>query len=417
MITLRSGEVPVETPLKRAASSSWWPRLESLSRYPTIGRSEASDARTPNDGMIQNLNLDFNAICLQTIMESIQRMTPEVSPLVALTQQGAEVANVIIAQRSVGNPLGEPSVGNWSNDQGKRARSEAASLTSDNRRLANNDARRRITQNRCLWESGCDCEHLRNIIDDRRHLRARSSTPPWCSPARDATPSERGDFCALAPSLRPVVCLDKFKVRHINKYDGSINLEEFIQVYHTVTKAAGGDNWVKANYLSTTLSSMARSWLINLPEGSIYTWDQLCAMFIRNIQGMYKRPSTVETLKTIRQKHDESLRDYVKHFCNTRNAIPYIKDFKIINTFCDGVSDIKTVGEIAMKKPKTVADLLTVANTCIEASEVRPRLLESCGRGCHTPVLENWTEASIRVSRMFKSHVRPTIWWIDTISR
>jgi hypothetical protein len=112
MITLRSGEVPVETPLKRAASSSWWPRLESLSRYPTIGRSEASDARTPNDGMIQNLNLDFNAICLQTIMESIQRMTPEVSPLVALTQQGAEVANVIIAQRSVGNPLGEPSVGN-----------------------------------------------------------------------------------------------------------------------------------------------------------------------------------------------------------------------------------------------------------------------------------------------------------------
>ena len=29
---------------------------------------------------------------------------------------------------------------------------------------------------------------------------------------------------------------------------------------------------------------------------------------------------------------------------------------------------------------------------------------------CHTPVLGNRTEASIRVSRMFKSHVRPTIW-------
>jgi hypothetical protein len=39
----------------------------------------------------------------------------------------------------------------------------------------------------------------------------------------------------------------------------------------------------------------------------------------------------------------------VKHFYNTRNAILYIQDIEIINTFRDGVSDIKTVEEIAMK--------------------------------------------------------------------
>jgi hypothetical protein len=47
-------------------------------------------------------------------------------------------------------------------------------------------------------------------------------------------------------------------------------------------------------------------------------------MFIRIFQGMYEHPSTAETVKTIRQKHDESLRDYVKHFCNASNAISYI---------------------------------------------------------------------------------------------
>jgi hypothetical protein len=104
-------------------------------------------------------------------------------------------------------------------------------------------------------------------------------------------------------------------------------------------------------------------------------------MFIENFQGTYKCPSTAETLKTIKQKHDESLCDYVKHFCNARNAIPHIQDIEIINTFCDGVSDIKTVEEIAMKKPKTVADLLAVADICIEASEAQTRLLESRGRG------------------------------------
>jgi hypothetical protein len=143
----------------------------------------------------------------------------------------------------------------------------------------------------------------------------------------------------------------------------------------------GGDDWVKANYLPTILSSAARSWLINLPEGIIYKCDQLYAMFISNFQGMYERSSIAETLKTFKQKHDESLWDYVKCFCNARNAIPYIQDIEIINAFCDGVSDIKTIEEITMKKSKTTIDLLAAAEVCIEASEARARLLESHNRG------------------------------------
>jgi hypothetical protein len=71
-------------------------------------------------------------------------------------------------------------------------------------------------------------------------------------------------------------------------------------VYQTVIEAAGGDDQAKANFLPTALTGMARSWLINLPKGSVTSWDQLCAMFIGNFQGMYKRPSTAETLKTVR---------------------------------------------------------------------------------------------------------------------
>jgi hypothetical protein len=174
---------------------------------------------------------------------------------------------------------------------------------------------------------------------------------------------------------------DKFKTGHIDKYDGSSNSEEFIQVYQTVIEVAGGDDRVKANYMPTTLSDAARSWLINCPKESIYTWDQLCVIFIRNFQGTYEHPSTVETLKIIKQKHDESPRDYMKCFCNTRNVIPYIYDIKIINAFHDGVSDIKIMDEIAMKKPKTVADLLVIADVCIKASDARARLLKSHGKG------------------------------------
>jgi hypothetical protein len=52
----------------------------------------------PDDQMIRNLNPDFNTIQLQTIMESIQWMAPEGSPLVVLARQGVEVVNVIVVQ-------------------------------------------------------------------------------------------------------------------------------------------------------------------------------------------------------------------------------------------------------------------------------------------------------------------------------
>jgi hypothetical protein len=56
----------------------------SSSGYPTIGRSEASDARTPSTGLIRNLNSDFNVVRVQAIMETIQRMAPDGSPLALL---------------------------------------------------------------------------------------------------------------------------------------------------------------------------------------------------------------------------------------------------------------------------------------------------------------------------------------------
>jgi hypothetical protein len=71
----------------------------------------------------------------------------------------------------------------------------------------------------------------------------------------------------------------------------------------------------------------------------------------------------------------------VKYFCNVRNVNPYIQDIEIINTFRDGISNLKTVEEITMKKLKTVVGLFAITNICIEISKARARLLESRGKG------------------------------------
>jgi hypothetical protein len=130
----------------------------SSSRYSTVGRSEASDARTSSTGLIRNLNPDFNVVRVQAIMENIQRMAPDGSPLTILAQQGAEAANLIVAEKSTGVSRREPSGSH--NDQARHARSEVASSFSPNRRFAGNDARRCITQNRNVREYGRDRDDL-----------------------------------------------------------------------------------------------------------------------------------------------------------------------------------------------------------------------------------------------------------------
>jgi hypothetical protein len=55
-------------------------------------------------------------------------MVADGSPLVLLAQQGAEAANLVVAEKSASVPRGEPSASR--NDQAGCARSEAASLAS-----------------------------------------------------------------------------------------------------------------------------------------------------------------------------------------------------------------------------------------------------------------------------------------------
>jgi hypothetical protein len=229
----------------------------SLSGYPTIRRSDTSDGQIPSAGLAQNLNPDFNTIRVQSIMETIQRVAPDGSPHALLAQQGAEAANLVIAEKSANRPRKEPSAGH--NDRARHARSEAASLASPNRHIAENDAHQRIIQNCNTQEYDRNRDDLRNVIEDRRHVRDRTSSPPQRFLIRGVTPTVRSEFRALAGPLREVRWPAKFKAWHINQYNDSSNPEKFIQVYQTVIEAVGGDDQVNANFLHTTLSGAIRS--------------------------------------------------------------------------------------------------------------------------------------------------------------
>nr|ABA94235.1 retrotransposon protein, putative, unclassified [Oryza sativa Japonica Group] len=82
----------------------------------------------------------------------------------------------------------------------------------------------------------------------------------------------------------------RFRPTITEKYDGSVNPAEFLQIYTTGIEAAGGDDRIMANFFPMALKGQARGWLMNLPPASVHSWEDLCQQFTMNFQGTYPRP-------------------------------------------------------------------------------------------------------------------------------
>jgi hypothetical protein len=75
---------------------------------------------------------------------------------------------------------------------------------------------------------------------------------------------------------------------------------------------AGGNEAVVANYFPIALTGTTRSWLMNLPEGTLHSWSELCRQFTANFESVYARPGNETDLHTIQQRLGESLRSFIQ---------------------------------------------------------------------------------------------------------
>src|SRR5512144_1228933 len=138
---------------------------------------------------------------------------------------------------------------------------------------------------------------------------------------------------AFVASLRNVRWPPRFRPTITEKYDGSVNPAEFLQIYTTGIEAAGGDDRVMANFFPMALKGQARGWLRNLPPASVHPWEDLCQQFTMNFQGTYPRPGEEADLHAVQRRDDESLRSYIQRFCQVRNTIPCIPAHAVIYAF------------------------------------------------------------------------------------
>jgi hypothetical protein len=140
-------------------------------------------------------------------------------------------------------------------------------------------------------------------------------------------------YAALADHLHAATWPSKFRPHMPEKYDGTTNPSEFLQVYVTAITAAGGDTTVMATYFHVALSGPARTWLMNLALGSIYSWEELCARFVANFASAYQQQGVEAHLHAVRQEPEETLRTFISRFTKVRGTIPRISDASIITAF------------------------------------------------------------------------------------
>jgi hypothetical protein len=155
------------------------------------------------------------------------------------------------------------------------------------------------------------------------------------------------------------------------KYDGTSNPSEFLQVYVTAITAAGGNTAVMTTYFHVALSGPARTWLMNLVPGSVYSWEELCARFVANFASAYQQHGAEAHLHAVRQEPGETLRTFISHFTKVQGTIPCISDASIITAFRQGVRDEKMLEKLATHDVETVPTLFALADKCARAAEGR----------------------------------------------
>ena len=144
-----------------------------------------------------------------------------------------------------------------------------------------------------------------------------------------------------------------------------------MQLYKLSIEAANGNEKVMANWFPMALKDGARSWLLNLPPGSISSLDEMRDRFVANFHGTRDRPPAAGDLRRIKQQPGETLQKYIQRFNSVLLKIPKVTDEAIISAFSDGVRDVKMKEELAIHKELcTALEMFNMATKCARAEDV-----------------------------------------------
>ena len=112
---------------------------------------------------------------------------------------------------------------------------------------------------------------------------------------------------------------------HLEHYEGTLDPEDHLAYFMNTLQLHNFSDVIMCKLFASSLKGIARSWFSQLSTGSIKTFSQLMSHFRAHFMTNRKTKRDYSYLFTIKQKNNESLKDYVMRFNWAKLEVPEVE--------------------------------------------------------------------------------------------
>jgi hypothetical protein len=124
---------------------------------------------------------------------------------------------------------------------------------------------------------------------------------------------------------------DKFKMPWIEKYDRSENPQAHLEAFREHIILHGIPDEIACRAFPLTLKGVVKDWFTELPPKSVGTFKEMRHLFLAQFLATRKRKKSVIYLLTLRQRNEESLKDFILHFNKEKIEVDSPDDKMMLN--------------------------------------------------------------------------------------
>ncbi|XP_021606836.1 uncharacterized protein LOC110611038 [Manihot esculenta] len=152
-------------------------------------------------------------------------------------------------------------------------------------------------------------------------------------------------------------------------YDGAGNPREHILNYKIFMELQTLLDALMCKVFPTTLAGPARAWFNSLEAGSIRSFGDLATIFISRFIAGVPADRKTSYLETVRQRMNETLREYVACFNTEALQIPELDENRAVEAMQKGTTSPEFFGSLSRKPPTSLAELMKRAEKYIRQND------------------------------------------------
>ncbi|XP_043717606.1 uncharacterized protein LOC122665520 [Telopea speciosissima] len=149
-----------------------------------------------------------------------------------------------------------------------------------------------------------------------------------------------------------------FKPPTFEAYNEKGDPNDHISYFNAIMTMYGGSDVLSCRSFPTSLKGPAVLWFGKLKPNSIRSFTELARTFVSRFQSSSKQKKIAANLLAVKQRPDESIRDYITRFNGESLEIKDLDDAMAFNALHNGVTNHDLVKSFALDLVTTMPQLL-----------------------------------------------------------